>query len=225
MVFCNHKDDKPCRWRRRKEARPEEILEAALDLFAEKGFAATRISDVARKAGISKGTLYLYFESKEAIFRAVVLEMITPALAREEALVDAYQGPTDVLLREMIHDWWEHIGNSRLSAIPKLIVSEAGNFPELAEFFVNTVVKRARKLYAKAISRGMVRGEFNAYDPEAVARLGIAPLVHLGVWVHSLQPFDHRLNIQDYLDLHCQFILNNLVKRPEDSGDKNDKTA
>jgi len=139
MVFCQHNDDKPCRWRRRKEARPEEILEAALELFTEKGFAATRITDVARKAGISKGTLYLYFDNKEAIFRAVVQEMITPQLEREEALVDAYQGPTDVLFREMIHDWWEYIGNSKLSAIPKLMIAEAGNFPELAEFFVRRI--------------------------------------------------------------------------------------
>ena len=225
MVFCNRQDDKPCRWRRRKEARPEEILDAALELFADKGFAATRINDVAKKAGISKGTLYLYFESKEAMFRAVVQEMIAPQLEREEALVDAYQGPTDILLREMIHDWWEHIGNSKLSAIPKLIISESGNFPELAEFFVDTIVKRARRLYAKAISRGMVRGEFNAFDPDVVARLVIAPMVQLVIWMHSLQPFDNRIDVKDYLDLHVSFILKNLVKVPEDAGDKNDNKS
>lgn len=225
MVFCQHNDDKPCRWRRRKEARPEEILEAALELFTEKGFAATRITDVARKAGISKGTLYLYFDNKEAIFRAVVQEMITPQLEREEALVDAYQGPTDVLFREMIHDWWEYIGNSKLSAIPKLMIAEAGNFPELAEFFVNTVVKRARRLYAKAISRGIVRGEFNPVDPEVVARLVVAPMVQLVIWKHSLQAFDNHMDVEEYLDLHIRFILNNLVKTPGDisgvAGDNN----
>lgn len=218
MVFCSHKDDKPCRWRRRKEARPEEILEAALELFTEKGFSATRITDVARQAGISKGTLYLYFENKEAIFRAVVQEMIAPQLEREEALVEAYQGPTEVLLREMIHDWWQYIGNSKLSAIPKLIVSESGNFPELAEFFVNTVVKRARKLYASTISRGIVRGEFNPVDPDVVARLVVAPMVQLVIWRHSLQAFDNSLDVKDYLDLHIQFLLKNLVKEPAESG-------
>ena len=218
MVFCNHKDDNPCRWRRRKEARPEEILEAALELFAEKGFAATRMNDVAKKAGISKGTLYLYFESKEAIFRAVVQDMVAPQLEREEAMVEAYQGPTEQLLRDMINDWWQHIGESRLSAIPKLIVSESGNFPELAEFFVNKIVKRARKLYAKAISRGIVRGEFQAFDPDAVARLVIAPMVQLVIWMHSLQPYDHPVHVREYIDLHIQFILKNLRKHDPESG-------
>jgi len=217
MVFCNHKGKQSCRWRRRKEARPEEILEAALELFTEKGFTATRMTDVAKKAGISKGTLYLYFDSKEAIFRALVQDVIAVRIEQEEALVDSFQGPSDVLLRQMINDWWDYIGNSRLSAIPKLIVSESGNFPELAEFFVNQVVRRARKLYAKAISRGVVRGEFYAQSPETVARLVIAPMVHMVIWMHSLQTFDDRIDAREYIDLHIEFILKNLVKQPGDA--------
>ncbi len=220
MVFCKHNGESGCRWRRRKEARPEEILEAALELFAEKGFTATRMQDVAKQAGISKGTLYNYFESKEAIFRNLVLEMITPRLEQEELMVEQFQGPTDVLLKKMIYDWWDVIGNTRLSAIPKLIISESGNFPELARFFTDNVVKRARGLYAKTISRGVVRGEFQAHDPDGAARLVIAPMVHLVIWMHSLQPYDHPMNIKEYLDLHVEFILKNLKKHPSQAGDE-----
>lgn len=201
-----------CRWRRRKEARPEEILDAALELFTEKGFSTTRMQDVAKKANISKGTLYLYFENKEAIFRSVVQEMIAPRLDEFEEMVKLYKGPCDVLLRKMIKGWWQSVGETRLSAIPKLIISEAGNFPELAEFFVNTVVKRGRKVFTDVISQGITSGEFNIYEPRAVARLIIAPLVQLTIWTHSLKPFDENMSDEDFLELHTEFILKALVK-------------
>jgi len=212
MIICKHKSDSPSRWRRRKDARPEEILDAALDLFTEKGFSATRMIDVAHNAGISKGTLYLYFESKEAIFRAVVQEMITPRLDEFEAMVAQFKGPSDELLRRMIKGWWQGVGETRLSAIPKLITSEAGNFPELAEYFVDNVVKRGRKVFTDIISRGISTGEFNEYEPKAVARLIVAPLVQLTIWMHSLKAFDENMNNDDYLELHIEFILKGLVK-------------
>jgi AcrR family transcriptional regulator len=205
--------ESPCRWRRRKEARPEEILVAALELFTEKGFSATRMLDVAKNAGISKGTLYLYFENKEAIFRAVVQEMISPRLDEFEEMVKLYQGPSDELLRKMIKGWWQSVGETRLSAIPKLITSEAGNFPELAEFFVNTVVKRGRKIFTDVVSRGITSGEFNIYEPRAVARLIIAPLVQLTIWMHSLKPYDENMDNNDFLELHTEFILKSLIKQ------------
>ena len=212
MILCNHKSDSPCRWRRRKEARPEEILDAALELFTEKGFSATRMCDVAKKAGISKGTLYLYFKSKEAIFRAVVQEMITPEIDRFEEMVELYKGPYNKLLQQMIKGWWQNVGETKLSAIPKLVISESGNFPELAEFFVNTVVKRARKVFTNVISKGIVNGEFTAHEPEAVARLIIAPLVQMTIWMHSLKPYDDQSGTKDFVELHTEFILKGLVK-------------
>jgi hypothetical protein len=144
--------------------------------------------------------------------------MISPQLAREEEFLDGFKGPTEDLLKHMVNSWWTNIGESKLSAIPKIIVSESGNFPELAQFFVDTVVKRARNLYTKVISRGIVRGEFATKDPDAVARLVIAPLVHLLIWMHSLKPFDDDAtfdssdNIKEYIDLHISFILCGLKK-------------
>ena len=219
MNLCNPKSDSSCRWRRRKDARPDEILDAALDLFTEKGFSATRMIDVARKAGISKGTLYLYFENKEAIFRAVVHEMISPRLDEFEEMIKLHKGPSDVLLRQMIKGWWQSVGETRLSAIPKLIISEAGNFPELAEFFVNKVVKRGRKVFTDVVSRGITSGEFNVYEPKAVSRLIVAPLVQLTIWMHSLKAFDEKMNDEDFLELHTEFILKGLIKKSDSEND------
>lgn len=215
MVFCSHNSESSCRWKRRKEARPEEILDAALQLFTEKGFSATRMIDVAKAAGISKGTLYLYFDSKEAIFREVVSQRITPQLDLVESTVEEFEGTQAELLRHLINGWWMGIACTSLSAIPKIIVSESGNFPELAEYFTRTVVIRSRNLFSKVISRGMINGEFRLYEAETVARLVVAPLVQATIWMHSLKPYDDASGTQNYLQLHTEFILNNLQKQPD----------
>jgi AcrR family transcriptional regulator len=210
MVLCNHESGSACRWKRRKEARPEEILEAALDLFTEKGFSAARMIDVAKKAGISKGTLYLYFDSKEAIFRALIQQMVLPELHKVEDRVAHYEGTAEDLLRELLMTWWNTVIKTRLSAIPKLMISESGNFPELAEFFTHNVVQRARQLYIKVFELGVKNGEFTDCDDEIVARLIMAPLIQAAVWKHSLGQFDHDYDMQAYLDLHIEFIIKGL---------------
>lgn len=213
-MLCKAKATSACRWKRRKEARPEEILDAALQLFTEKGFSATRMVDVARAAGISKGTLYLYFENKEAIFRDVVQQRITPQIDEVESLVEDFQGSQAELLRHLINRWWLGFACTPLSAIPKIIISESGNFPELAEYFTHNVVTRSRNLFSKVISRGMINGEFRLYEAETVARLVVAPLVQATIWMHSLKPYDDDSGTQNFLQLHTEFILNNLVKHP-----------
>ncbi|VAW69271.1 Transcriptional regulator, AcrR family [hydrothermal vent metagenome] len=212
MPDCSHKTPVNCRWKRRKDARPEEILDAALQLFTEKGFSATRMVDVAKAAGISKGTLYLYFENKEEIFRQVVQQRITPIIDKIDALIELFDGSQADLLRQLINNWWLEIACTSLSAIPKIIVSESGNFPELARFFTLNVVTRSRRLFSKVISRGMKNGEFHIYDAETVARLVVAPLVQATIWMHSLKPYDDDAGTQNYLQLHTDFILKNLLK-------------
>ena len=200
------------RWKRRKEARPEEILDAALQLFTEKGFSATRMTDVAQAAGIAKGTLYNYFSNKEAIFKEVVQQKITPQIDQVEEQVSQYQGLQADLLKQLINHWWMNVACSSLSAIPKIITSESGNFPELAEYFTKNVVIRSRKLFARVINQGIESGEFKNYEAEAVARLVVAPLVQATIWMHSLKPYDDDVGTQSYLQLHTEFILNALVK-------------
>src|SRR5687768_16827920 len=120
---------------RRKEARPGELLEAALDLFVDKGFAATRAEEVAARAGVSKGTLFLYFPSKEELFKAVVRENISGRFTEWNAEFTAFEGTTPDMLRYCMRIWWERIGATRASGITKLIMSEARNFPDIAAFY------------------------------------------------------------------------------------------
>ena len=152
------------RWQRRKEARPAEIVAAALDVFVERGFAATKLEEVARRAGVTKGTVYLYFESKDALFKAVVRETIVPIFARGEQMVAEHQGSTADLFGELVRKWWELIGETSLSGIPKLMMAEAGNFPVLARFYYDEVISRGHRLMASVLERGIKSGEFRKLD-------------------------------------------------------------
>lgn len=156
------------RWTRRKEARPAELISAALDLFVERGFSATRLEDVAARAGVSKGTLYVYFPSKEELFKAVVRGGIVPAIERAEKLLDEHRGNADSLIRDIVKGWWVSVGSTRLGGIPKLMLSESRNFPELTQFYFREVISRVHQLVAAAVQRGIDSGEFRPVDVEYV---------------------------------------------------------
>lgn len=172
--------------RRRKEARPAELTAAALDLFVERGYAATRLDDVAARAGVSKGTLYLYFDSKETLFKAVVREGLLPALAEGEVLVRGFTGDSETLLRAVGNNMWRLIGAQRIGGIPKLIFAEARNFPEIARFYHNEVIVRGTALIRSVIERGIAHGEFRAVDIDTAVYIVMAPLLMRMVWRHSL---------------------------------------
>ena len=204
----------PRRWERRKEARPAEIVAAALQLFSDRGFAATRLEDVATVAGVSKGTVYLYFESKEQLFEAVVREAVTPNIARAEALVDAFEGPTPDLLRALF-GFLAEVLETPITGVMKLIVSESGNFPQLARMYADLVLRRAFALMRRILERGVTRGEFRALDVEATVPLVISPIVLLGVWKHSFGAHtDLALDRRRVLEAHCENLLRGLAPEP-----------
>lgn len=171
--------------RRRKEARPGEIAAAALELFVEKGFAATRLDDVAARAGVSKGTLYLYFDSKEALFKAAVDAAMTPAVEAAEALAAEADRPAAELLRCFVAGWWQMVGSTALGGLPKLLVAESGNFPELARWFHDSIIRRAQKAMARIIESGIRRGEFRTVDAAVAARVFFAPMFSYIVWTRA----------------------------------------
>jgi AcrR family transcriptional regulator len=168
--------------RRRKEARPAELLAAALDVFADKGFAATRLEDIAAQAGVSKGTVYLYFESKEALFKAAIESAITPVIEAAEAIANETDKPAAELLRTFVFGWWERIGTTSLGAVPKLMVAESGNFPEVARWFHEEIISRALRAMARVIEIGIARGEFRSTDPHLAARIVFSPIFSIVVW-------------------------------------------
>jgi len=181
MMSCPFKP----RWERRKDARPQELLDAALDHFVARGFAATRLDDVAKSAGVSKGTLYLYFCSKEELFKAVVRESIVPLLCEAEVAIEQFTGTSEDLFRNLMRIWWGNMGASKLSGLPKLMMAEAGNFPELARFYQEEVVDRGENLVITVLKRGIARGEVRSLDLEIAARMIIAPMIMMMMWKHS----------------------------------------
>jgi AcrR family transcriptional regulator len=202
------------RWRRRKAARPAEILAAALASFAERGYAATRLDDVAARAGVTKGTLYLYFPSKEELFKAVVRQSIVPNIARNEAMVAQSNEPSAVLLERLVRQWVE-ISSMPTSALPKLILTEAGNFPDLARFYLDEVAGRGLRLLQRVLERGIERGEFRPIDTAAAARCVVAPMLVTMLWRHSLEPHEHAsIDIATLCHTHIELLQRGLSAAP-----------
>jgi AcrR family transcriptional regulator len=179
------------RKRKQKEARRSDIIGAALRLFAEKGFAATRLDDVAEAAGIAKGTVYLYFETKEELFREIVRQELLPTLDRLEEAIAAHQGPAADLLRLLLARLAQLI-DSDAGAIPKLVVCEAGNFPEIARFYADEVVGRGQLLLERILQRGIGRGEFRPVDTEHILPGFIGPVLLMLLWRHSIGRYSER---------------------------------
>ncbi len=199
------------RWQRRKAARPAEILAAALDCFAERGFAATRMEDVAARAGVTKGTVYLYFPNKVELFKALVRSELLPNIERLEAIADSPRTATE-LLQQLLAIWSEHVAPSRAAVLPKLMIAEAGNFPDLARLYLHEVIHRGLRLLRSVLQRGVDAGEFRLIDVEHTAYCVIAPLIFSVLWQHSFGPLDDRpLDMAAVCRAHLDTVLHGLL--------------
>lgn len=168
------------RWRRRPEHRPGQIIEAALEVFGQKGLANARLDDIAKRAGVSKGTIYLYFENKEALFRQMIRETAVAAIERSEQR-PASGGPADQLTNLMT-EYWRFVTSPAFSTIHRLVIGELHQFPDLAHFYAEEVIARGMQLITGILRRGMAAGEFREVDPAAAARMLVALFVMNGVW-------------------------------------------
>ena len=200
------------RWERRKDARPQELLAAALDLFVERGYAATRLEDVARRAGVSKGTLYLYFTNKEELFKAVVRENIVPALGEAEDIISSFEGHSAELLRCVMTGWWARLGATKVSGIVKLVMAESGNFPDLAQFYQEEVIARSTTMMVGMFERAIERKEFRPIDVNIMTQVLIAPMLMLISWKHSpgacnMDPVDPTAFLDSFLDMALHGLL------------------
>jgi AcrR family transcriptional regulator len=201
----NTVDHAPVRTRR-PDDRSSEIARAALELFVTRGFAATKLEDVARAAGVSKGLPYLYFKNKEELFKAVIAEAIGDPLLKAAEFVDGYEGSAEELLRDLV-SMFRRFAESPSGGVVKLILAEAGNFPEVARFFCTNFDVRGRDLFIRIIRRGIESGEFRPLaDVDATAIILAQPLAMHSIWQRSLAPFDEHAPSTDafyaaYLDL------------------------
>jgi AcrR family transcriptional regulator len=204
------------RWQRRPEARPEEILDAALEVFGEHGFAHAKLDDVARLAGVSKGTLYLYFDSKETLFREMLRAKAVAAVRESEAFVEAFQGSSRDLLVELMKRKYAIMRNQQLSRIIKLVQSELQRFPELAHFYVQEVILPARRLVERILQRGVAAGEFRP-SSHGFATRGLPMLLIQATQTQCFfQQFDpEALSDEQTLEGLIDFALNGVLARPE----------
>jgi AcrR family transcriptional regulator len=199
--------------RRRKNARPSEIADAALALFSERGFAATRLEDVAIRAGVSKGTVYIYFPTKEDLFRAVLRQGLLPNLEAMEQAVAAFDGPTQALVRQLV-DRMLRVLDTNLTAIPKLVLAESGNFPAIARMYADEVVRRALHLLTGILRRGVERGDLRDVDIQSAIPTFVAPFLMLVLWKHSLgQHTDIAMDPKAVMETHMDILLRGLEPR------------
>lgn len=202
---------------RRKEARPGELLDAALTLFVEKGFAATRVEEVAALAGVSKGTLFLYFPSKEDLFKALVRHTISGRFTEWNEELKHFSGSSAELVRYCMHSWWERIGMTKASGISKLVMSEAGMFPDIAAFYQQEVIGPGHDLLKRVLQRGVDSGEFRPMALEYAVYSLIAPMIFLLMWQHSLAaccPASQQIDPQAFIDSQLDLLLGGMLAAP-----------
>jgi len=202
---------KALRWQRRADARPQELLDAALAEFVERGYAATRLETVARRAGVAKATLYLYYANKLELFKAVVRHAIVPEFDEVAHQRDAHRLDARARLVSMLTTFMERVAGSELSGIPKLVIAEAGNFPEVASFYYEEVISRARELVIDTLREGAARGEFRAVDADYAWRIVVSPLLMSIIWRHSFAAFEAQpLDLHRHLQVHLDLLFDGL---------------
>jgi AcrR family transcriptional regulator len=200
------------RWHRRKEQRPGEILAAALEEFVERGYAATRLEDVAHRAGVTKGTMYRYFAGKTDLFRAVVRSSVVPQIEAFERTVAEARGDSRELLVCFAEGWMDRVYRTPIAGLAKLVTAEAANFPELARFYQTEVIERAVRAVKSVLERGVERGEFRALDRDAAAFVLRAPLILAAIWKHSMNELEsNRLDERRFVATYLEMMLNGLL--------------
>lgn len=170
------------RWKRRKEERPGEILEAALELFLTRGYASTRLDDVAAAAGVTKGTLYLYFPNKERLFLSVIERNTQCHIESALAIVEAHRGSVESLIRILLKSWWDSVLSKTTGGLLKIVIGESANFPAIPGFYRDSVIEPLKGLLASVIRRGIDNGEFVPVDADAVSRVPLSNLLMLALW-------------------------------------------
>ena len=200
------------RWQRRAEDRPREICAAALAVFAEKGFAAAKLEDIARRAGVSKGTLYLYFKDKEELFRAVVRDTVAPNIDAVRAALLASDLPFAEVAAMFLTRFAEMTRKVPVGAVAKMVIGESRNFPELAKVWHDQVASRALATLAGLIEQAQARGEVRAGDPRLHAFTLFGPMLMGVLWRETLQPAGGApLDLDALARQHCETVLHGLL--------------
>jgi AcrR family transcriptional regulator len=202
---------KAVKQRRAPNERPAEILEAALALFVEKGFAATRLDDVAARAGLSKAAIYLYFEDKTALFQGVVRQTIAANLLTVEALIRAHRGPVGELIPRILDFMASRVEDTPMASIAKLVIAESRAFPEIGRFYLEEVIGRGVPIFEGLIARAVASGEFRKVDPMLTVRSLIGPMLLSIIWKTVFEPIGaEKLDARALARHHADLMLHAL---------------
>ena len=194
--------------RRAPEARPTQILDAAFHEFGERGLAGARLDDIAKRAQVAKGTIYLYFPNKEALFREMVHATIVSALVEEEASLAGLASETaEAQLRRLGQGWWTFLRTERVQALQRLVALELGQFPDLMQFYADEVIARGRRLVSGIIARGVERGEFREVDPQIAARMFSSIWMSHSTWCARREFYKTLGSDEQVLDDMLEFYL------------------
>lgn len=207
------------KWRRRSEARPGEIIAAALEVFSEKGFAAARLDDIAARAGVSKGALYLYFETKQDLFRAVVRETIVPNLEAVASFISQSSLPFGDLIRLVFARVAEVMTEGRLGAVAKMVIGESRNFPELAKVWHEDVVSKMLDAVGGAVAGAQARGEVRPGDPRLYVFSLAGPLLLGVLWREVFAPIGAEpVDLKTLLAQHADVVLKGMLVEAGEAG-------
>lgn len=201
------------KWRRRAAARPEEILEAALSEFAERGFDAARMEDIAKRAGLSKAAVYLYFPSKMAVLEALIEAKVAPLAQHAQALAAAGKAAPLQALRALATVAATRLADPSNFAVPRLVIGLSGRFPKLAEYYRRNVVEKARAALETLLDAAMADGSLRRIDKAAAVRAFVGPLMFEALWTHVLQGPSGFDDAQTTVANHFDILLNGLEPR------------
>ena len=201
--------------RRAPTERPGEIIDAALALFVEKGFAATRLDDVAERAGLSKAAIYLYFADKSALFQGVIQQAVGRNLGMVEAMLAQHRGPVAVLIPGILEFMAGRIEDTPMAAVAKVVISESRAFPDIGRFYLKEVIGRGFPLLTGLIERGIAQGEFRKVDAAMTVRSLVGPMLLGGIWKTVFEPIGGEpLDVRALARHHADLMMHALTPHP-----------
>lgn len=204
------------RFQRRKEDRPAEITQAALEAFAEQGYAATRVDDVAKRAGVSKGLLYLYFKTKEELFKAVIRSAVVPRIDALKAEVARADMSAEAFLRGPFLAFIRRIPGSPVRVVVRLLIAEGPRHPDLTKYYCEQVVMHGITALREIIARGVRQGEFRESSLAEFPQLLIAPVLMSVIW-KSLFQKHLPLDTDRLFEAHIELVLRGIKTGPGDT--------
>src|SRR3984957_2835542 len=199
--------------RRRKAERPQEILEAAFAQFSRNGYAMTTLEQIAERAGVTKGTIYVYFDSKEHLFISMVRELMKVTLDTLQEMLESHQGSTAELLRAQFSFIYQHVvEDRRRREMARLLIAEASRFPALTDRYQEEIHRPCMDFLEKTIQRGLDRGEFRKSAVTECPLVIIAPIALVDTWIMM---FDdrHPLDLKTYFDAHIELVIRGLLAK------------